>query len=199
MPELPEVEAARSLVDTHCTGQKITTAVTVEGGGGPRTGLFDDIVCDDTGATASSLALAMEGRTLIDVRRRGKQLWLVFSSPPHLLAHFGMTGSFVVRGVAALKYKEFAVRDEEWPPRFTKLELGFDAGTSLAFCDPRRLGRLRLRTDPEHEEPWRSLAPDPLVNKIDPERWLAILGSKGCPVKALLLDQNALVSGVGNW
>ena len=199
MPELPEVEAARSLVETHCGGQKITTAITTEGGGGPRDGAFDDIVFDDSGAHAQSIAKALEGKRLLEVRRRGKQLWLLLDSPPHAMCHFGMTGAFVVRGVAALKYKEFAVRDEEWPPRFTKMELGFEAGTALAFCDPRRLGRIRLRADPIHEDPWKSLAPDPLVDTIELERWLRILGGKKCVVKALLLDQNTLVSGVGNW
>jgi formamidopyrimidine-DNA glycosylase len=91
------------------------------------------------------------------------------------------------------------VHDEAWPPRFTKLELQFEAGNALAFCDPRRLGRLRLRADPQNEEPWRSLAPDPLIDPIEKGRWLEVLAAKGCNIKALLLDQAALVSGVGNW
>lgn len=199
MPELPEVEASRAVLEAHCAGEKIETAITVEGGGGPREGEFDSIVFDDGEATAPSIAKALEGKRLVEIRRRGKQLWLVLSSPPHLLAHFGMTGAFVVRGVAPLQFQEFKVHDEVWPPRFCKMELGFEKGTSLAFCDPRRLGRLRLRADPLHEDPWRSLAPDPLVDTIDAVRWAEVIGSKGCPIKALLLDQQALVSGVGNW
>ena len=236
MPELPEVETARNLLATHCVSQRITMAVTVEGGGGPRDGLFDEIVFDDKEADAAVVSSLLEGKQLVEVRRRGKQLWLVLSSPPHLLAHFGMTGAFVVRGVrcrrtsphpspiccpfsaqtssvcvqecrvqfppcqvAAPTYKEFRVHDEAWPPRFTKLELQFEAGTALAFCDPRRLGRLRLRVDPQNEEPWRSLAPDPLLDPIEKGRWLEVLAAKGCNIKALLLDQAALVSGVGNW
>ena len=232
MPELPEVETARNLLTTHCVSQRITMAVTVEGGGGPRDGLFDEIVFDDKEADAAVVSSLLEGKQLVEVRRRGKQLWLVLSSPPHLLAHFGMTGAFVVRGVRALhpnpifcpfseqsssvcvqewrvrfppcqvaaqSYREFRVHDEAWPPRFTKLELQFEAGTALAFCDPRRLGRLRLRVDPQNEEPWRSLAPDPLLDPIEKGRWLEVLAAKGCNIKALLLDQAALVSGVGNW
>eukprot|EP00900_Chrysochromulina_parva_P011565 jgi/Chrpa1/20409/Chrysochromulina_OHIO_Genome00007078-RA len=199
MPELPEVETARNLLATHCVSQRITMAVTVEGGGGPRDGLFDEIVFDDKEADAAIVSSLLEGKQLVEVRRRGKQLWLVLSSPPHLLAHFGMTGAFVVRGVAAQSYKEFRVHDEAWPPRFTKLELQFEAGNALAFCDPRRLGRLRLRADPQNEEPWRSLAPDPLIDPIEKGRWLEVLAAKGCNIKALLLDQAALVSGVGNW
>lgn len=103
---------------------------------------------------------------LLSVRSR-RQLWLELSSPPHLLAHFGMTGSFVVRGVAPLAYQEFKVHDTNWPPRFTKLEIDFGRGVALAFCDPRRLGRLRLRNDPELQEPWCSLAPDALLEPLD--------------------------------
>ena len=121
MPELPEVEASRALLVENCAQKKITSVIAVEGGGGPRTGLFDDVVHDDAGVDASVIAGSLEGKRLVDIRRRGKQLWLVLSSPPHLLAHFGMTGSFVVRGVAPLQYQEFRVHDEEWPPRFAKV------------------------------------------------------------------------------
>ena len=35
----------------------------------------------------------------------------------------GMTGSLVVKGVAAARYKTFVVDEEEWPPRFWKVSL----------------------------------------------------------------------------
>ena len=44
MPELPEVESARKLVQTHCLGSKIIRFVSNEQGNGPRHGLFDDII-----------------------------------------------------------------------------------------------------------------------------------------------------------
>lgn len=48
---------------------------------------------------------AMEGKTLVDVGRRGKQLWFTFAGRgtdkdgPSVLFHFGMTGAFVVKGM----------------------------------------------------------------------------------------------------
>lgn len=42
--------------------------------------------------------------------------------PPHPLFHFGMTGAFTVKGEKRHKFVKFKV-DEEWPPRFAKLEL----------------------------------------------------------------------------
>ena len=123
-----------------------TTIVEVnatESGGHARDGLFDDIVFDDKESSATAVQKALAAKQVVAVRRKGKQLWLQLDRPPHLLAHFGMTGAFVVKGIEAASYKEFKVHDEEWPPRFTKLELVFSDGARLAFCDPRRLGRLR--------------------------------------------------------
>ena len=190
MPELPEVEAARRLLATHCQGGKITSIVLSEP--------FDTIVFSDADVTADTVSAALVGKRMVAVHRKGKQLWLELSSPPHLLAHFGMTGSFVVKGVAPLQYQEFKVHDETWPPRFTKLEIAFGT-TRLAFCDPRRLGRMRLRMAPEAEEPICLLAPDPLLAPISLEAAQAVLQARRTPIKALLLDQAALVSGVGNW
>lgn len=200
MPELPEVEASRRQIEAQCAGLTITAVHANEAGGHARSGEFDAIVFDDPDASASMVAAALMGKTLVGVRRRGKQLWLELSSPPHLLGHFGMTGAFAIKGVEPLSYKQFKVHTEEWPPRFTKLELSFGDGTAaLAFCDPRRLGRLRLRHDPEAEAPWKSLAPDGLLELPPVTAMCARLSSTTAVIKALLLDQNKLLSGVGNW
>ncbi|ODV81879.1 putative formamidopyrimidine DNA glycosylase [Suhomyces tanzawaensis NRRL Y-17324] len=63
------------------------------------------------------------------------------------------------------------VKDEEWPPRFSKMELVLqkeDAKIDLAFVDPRRLGRVRfltgdnVQTDTDLllQEPLSALGPD---------------------------------------
>ena len=44
MPELPEVECARRLLDEHCVGAKICAVNALEAGGGLRDGQFDDVV-----------------------------------------------------------------------------------------------------------------------------------------------------------
>ena len=104
----------------------------------------------------------------------------------------------MIKGIDAPTYQEFKIHDEEWPPRFTKLELTFGS-TKLAFCDPRRLGRLRLRTNPIEQEPWCALAPDALLDPLKADRATEVLSTTSTAIKALLLDQNKLVSGVGNW
>ena len=98
MPELPEVESARSLLVKHCKGAMITSFISDEQGGGPRDGLFDDIVFDVKGDNKQDDFNSLQGSTLNDVNRQGKQLWMELSSGVSLLVHFGMTGSFVIKG-----------------------------------------------------------------------------------------------------
>ena len=151
MPEGPEIEANRRLV-ARLIGRRITRATALEQGGGPRDGLFDASVMDDPDADAASVEAALLKAPYIRAAcRRGKQLWVELAAkkggPPSasLLVHCGMTGSLVLQDTAATPYKNFTVDESQWPPRFTKLELEFDQGPPLAFCDPRRFGRLRLR------------------------------------------------------
>ena len=199
MPELPEVESARRLVSEHCCGHEIIDVITEEQGGGPRTGSFDDIVHADRDADATELAL--RGRTVRAVHRKGKQMWFELSNPSESqpLFHFGMTGAFVVKGVDAMVYKSFVVQDGVWPPRFCKLEIGFAGGFRLAFCDPRRLGRIQWRDSPKDQPPISELAADPVLEPMAVEDFCAKLSGVNAPIKAVLLDQKRVVCGVGNW
>lgn len=63
----------------------------------------------------------------------------------------------------------------------------------VAFSDPRRFGRVVLRsaTDDEFSE----LAPDALAEKADFDG----IVENTTAIKKLLLDQKRVVSGVGNW
>lgn len=191
------------MVERHCGGSTVKAVGDMEAGGGPRTGQYDDIVlCEGVGP--GDVASALVGRKLVAVRRKGKQLWFEMGGSGKykaILFHFGMTGAFVVKGHAALKYQEFKVRDEQWPPKFCKLELTFANGARLAFADPRRLGRVRLRTEPLTQPPISLLAPDPLTSAegADLDKFKAALRATAAPIKATLLDQERAVCGVGNW
>ena len=44
----------------------------------------------------------------------------------------GMTGSMVVKGVAAARYRTFMVDDEQWPPKYWKVQLS--AACNLSFA-----------------------------------------------------------------
>ena len=104
MPELPEVEAQRRTIEAATVGKQIASLITLEQGGGPRDGLYDDKVIAE-GVTAAALTASLQKRWVVAVRRRGKQLWLELGATRGggctgcLLLHFGMTGAVIVRGV----------------------------------------------------------------------------------------------------
>ncbi|KAJ8603587.1 hypothetical protein CTAYLR_004830 [Chrysophaeum taylorii] len=196
MPELPEVEAARRFMERVGVGRRIVEVVAVEQGTGPRSGLFDDkVICEES---ASSFATRIQGRDICGARRKGKQLWLELDGVG-LVVHNGMTGALVAKGLAVPQYKNAKFDDEEWPPKFAKLELVLSDGTRICYCDSRRFGRVLLRDDPLQSPPICDLAPDPVAECPGKDVFAAKFAAKKCAIKAVLLDQKAVVCGVGNW
>ena len=187
MPELPEVERARRLAELVAAGRRIER-VWCRG---------DRIVFAAVGQRRWRRAL--EGRRVEAARRWGKQLWLELDEPPHPLFHFGMSGALQAPGATPIQLKSGPREDRPlWPPRFLKLRLRLDDGGELALTDARRLGRARLRDDPEHEPPISRLGFDPLLAMPSPARFSRMLRARRGIVKALLLDQS-FAAGVGNW
>ena len=187
MPELPEVERARRLAEAVAVGRRIE-----------RVWCRDDrIVFDAVGQ--GRWRRALEGRRVEAARRWGKQLWLQLDEPPHPLFHLGMSGALKTPGAAPIQLKSGPREDRPvWPPRFLKLRLRLDDGGELAMTDARRLGRARLRDDPEHEPPISRLGFDPLLAMPSPTRFSEMLRARRGIVKSLLLDQS-FAAGVGNW
>jgi formamidopyrimidine-DNA glycosylase len=188
VPELPEVEAARRLAELVAAGRRIVMVDVVP----------DPIVFERL--PPARLHRTLTGRRVLEVRRHGKHLWLVLDRRPWPVMHFGMTGGLHTpsrRGVHLVSYGR-RHPGETWPPRFTKLRLVFDDGGELALADARRLGRVRLRHDPAAEPPVSLLGFDALRDVPSPARFLALLGERAAPIKALLLDQT-FAAGVGNW
>lgn len=221
MPELPEVESARKHISDLCVGHIIVRVELKEQGGGPRDGLVDDIIltvpeAQDLPRTSTSNAKGISplekpymdaflSKQLAGVHRKGKQLWFTFSEPDSVavLLHFGMTGSCLLRDHIIPSYKSFKIKPgekQEWPPRFTKLELEFDNGVHVAFCDPRRLGRMKLRKDPLNSEPLINLGIDPHHGPLPSAQELrSKLQRCSVAIKALLLDQERVFCGIGNY
>lgn len=186
VPELPEVEHARRLVERVGRGRRI---VRVERADDPR------VMPDGPARTAE----ALEGRCVDAVRRHGKWLWLVLDERPHVLFHLGMTGGFRARSVAPLVLQTGPHGGERaWPPRFAKLTLGLDDGEDLVFTNARRLGRALVRAEPEREPPLAELGFDPLLALPSEADLRARLGPRRGTLKGLLLDQT-FAAGVGNW
>lgn len=186
MPELPEVEHARAVIDRVAVGRRIV-----------RVECADDPIVVPDGAAAIERALS--GHTVVAAHRHGKWLWLELDRAPHLLSHLGMTGSWRTPGDEPLRLESSPKElDRAWPPRFTKLSLELDDARRLAFTNARRLGRVLLRDDPRSEPPLSALGFDPLLELPPLPRFRELLARRRGVLKGLLLDQS-FAAGVGNW
>ena len=187
MPELPEVERGRKIAEASAKNSIITDVWLAD----------DDIVFDRV--PPSEFKKALIGRRVLAVKRRGKQLWFELDERPWPLFHFGMTGAFLSKAEDAFQLETGPEADKTtWPPRFSKIVMRFDRGTELVMVNSRRFGRIRLREDPETEEPISKLGFDPLEDLPDLEAFSAAVSRRKGSVKGLLLDQK-FAAGVGNW
>jgi len=178
MPELNDVEIARRKLERCCKGKTITSVSTQ-----PDALVFT--------VDTTKFEKKLTNRKVLQVRRKGKYLWLELDKPPFPTFHFGMTGKFEV------KPKE----DKEkfkWPPEYWKCTLTLNTGIELAYTNVRRLGRIGLYKDPLKEGPISKLGDDPLFNMPSLEKFRDRLSMHKAEIKALLLDQTFL-AGVGNW
>ncbi|KIY98927.1 formamidopyrimidine-DNA glycosylase [Monoraphidium neglectum] len=135
MPELPEVEDARLDLQEHLQGKRIITCVAAD----------DAKVLE--GCTHEEMKAALEGRTVEQVGRKGKNLWVQLSGPgPALLIHLGMDGELLVKGPDGSMLRDFKGREPgarygSRQPRAAAtrlLELKFEDGSGLAFDEWRR-------------------------------------------------------------
>lgn len=185
MPELAEVEQGRLILERVAVGRRVSEVWCDR----------DEIVFD--GVEPAEVRKALLGRRVTGARRWGKHLWLELDARPWPLFHFGMTGAFRVPGEATLELAS-GIADDAWPPRFRKIHLWLDDGGQVAMTNARRLGRIRLRHDPEKEKPIAALGFDPHLAMPTPSDFVSRVGRRRICVKALLLDQK-FAAGVGNW
>ncbi len=187
MPELPEVERARRLVERVARDRRIVKVNCAH----------DSLVF--SGLSATRVRQALSGRTVTRTARYGKQLWMELDHRPWPCFHLGMTGSFLTPNEAPLQLASSpGAKEHVWPPRFTKLHLILDDGGELAMTNKRRLGRIRLQEDPISELPISRLGFDPLLDLPSTQRFAELLKRRSSILKAVLLDQT-FAAGVGNW
>jgi formamidopyrimidine-DNA glycosylase len=173
MPEITEVESLRRLAVRRLQGKSI---VSVDARDGQR--VLGRL-------SAQALARAIAGRTVRGIRRKGKYLWWELGGNRSLLLHLGMSG-----------WIHFLRAGEPRPP-YARVVFQIARGGEVAFCDPRRFGRIALiEGDPLQHPSLRRLGHDvlslPAVTALQPH-----FRRRG-PIKGLLLDQKVF-AGVGNW
>ena len=187
MPELPEVETARAVIERSALGRRIAGVDDT-----------DSWVCRPH--SPGELRHALVGRELTRANRRGKSIWCDTSDGgPALGVHLGMSGRIHVSPPEGVDSPDdeggdyigtgTGVWGQTIKPEWDRFTLLFEDGGSLRLFDKRRLGRIRL--DPDID----ALGPD--AAEIHADELREILGRSHVPVKARLLDQHAL-AGVGN-
>jgi formamidopyrimidine-DNA glycosylase len=129
----------------------------------------------------------LKGRTITDVARRGKYLWLPLDSGDAIIAHLGMSGQLLMQPAGAEDEVHLRVR------------VSFaDDGPELRFVDQRTFGGMSVSADGAELPPEIAhIARDPLDPLFDDELFVAGLRAKHTEVKRALLDQT-LISGIGN-
>ncbi|MDG4817897.1 bifunctional DNA-formamidopyrimidine glycosylase/DNA-(apurinic or apyrimidinic site) lyase [Micromonospora sp. WMMD956] len=176
MPELPEVETVRQGLAQWVTGRRIV-GVEVRHPRAVRRHL----------AGPAHFADVLAGRTVLDVRRRGKYLWLPLDSGDAIVGHLGMSGQLLLQPATAADELHLRVRF-----RFA------DDGPELRFVDQRTFGGLAVSAGGAELPPEIAhIARDPMDPDFSDSAFVAALRRRRTEVKRALLDQT-LVSGVGN-
>jgi formamidopyrimidine-DNA glycosylase len=183
VPELPEVESARRVLE----GALDREIRAVDDN--------DEWVCRPH--RPGDIARALVGGRLTAARRRGKTMWCetvdrAGRPGPRLGIHLGMGGRIVVTGDGGSRAGGDPRPADTAPPRkpeWNRFVAAFVDGGELRLFDKRRLGRVRLEPDVE------ALGPD--AEEIGRAEFRERVGRGRSAVKARLLDQSVL-AGVGN-
>jgi formamidopyrimidine-DNA glycosylase len=182
MPELPEVESARAVIERAGLRRRIAD-------------VDDSDSWECRPHVPGEIRHALLGSELVTAMRRGKSMWCQTdpSSGVTLGIHLGMSGKIVIADANGTEidggdYWEGGRKPGDY--RWARFTITFDDGGRLMLVDPRRLGRVRLNP------PVEKLGPD--AQLITPAQFRAALAAgSSAPVKARMMDQER-IAGIGN-
>jgi formamidopyrimidine-DNA glycosylase len=174
MPELPEVETVRRMLESSVRGRVIGSARI--SGLALRT------------RVPTGLPRALRGRTIESLGRHGKFLLIGLDGGKTLVSHLGMSGRWLFYPVAP----DLALDH-------VHLKLAFEDGTHLWFQDARRFGMARVvATRQLGRDPSLSLlGPDPVAQPPTGPALHVLAAGARTAIKLFLLDQRR-IAGLGN-
>lgn len=174
MPELPEVETVKRILEPQLTGRTITRLTLNR----------PDIVAHPAPQT---FADAVTGTTITGMDRRGKYLSILLQDGGRIVLHLRMTGCLLVT-------------PPDWPQeKHTHLLFHLDDGNELRFIDPRRFGRFWLFGSGEADtvSGAHKLGPEPFDKRLTATYLSDTLSKRKRSIKDCLLDQS-VIAGIGN-
>jgi formamidopyrimidine-DNA glycosylase len=169
MPELPEMEHYRRMLDVRINNKRITDV---------RIERERSLNMSTTEFTNRVL-----GQQVISVIRQAKMLLFTLESKETLLLHL-MLGGWMFYG-----------QDHEKPERTIQVQLTF--GEQQLYFIGLRLGYLHLFTPAQLSERLSELGPDPFEPELSLSAFKLLLERGGGTLKKQLTDQS-IISGIGN-
>ena len=174
MPELPEVETVRRIIEPQIAGQKITFVMVRN----PQVIAYP---------AADEFPPLLTGQTISSMSRRGKFLTVHFESGDRLGLHLRMTGQLLVTPADFPEEKH------------THLVLCLAGGQQIRYIDQRRFGRFwYLKAGEEDTVTGQDrLGIEPTDDGLTWQYLKEKLGKRKKAVKEMLHDQT-IIAGIGN-
>jgi len=172
MPELPDVEAHRGVLESCALGRRICSAEVTSGK-----------VLE--GLSEEDFERRLNGQRFSSALRHGKHLFAGLLNGDLLAMHFGMTGRLE------------CLEEGDTLPEYTRCLFYLEGGHRLAYVSQRQLGKIRWIEDLEVFVRSRALGPDAMDPRLDHDAFCQRVTEHRGTLKSVLMDQTTL-AGIGN-
>ena len=174
MPELPEVETIKRVLEPQIKGLSIQKVIAVR----------PEVIGYPTGAEFCS---RLTKQSVSGMARRGKFLIVLLDGGDRLIIHLRMTGCLVL---APADYPQ---------EKHTHVIIEMNDGSQLRFSDTRRFGRIWLLGDDETDtySGVEKLGKEPFDADFSAVYLSACLGKRKKTIKECLMEQ-CVIAGIGN-
>lgn len=174
MPELPEVETVKRMVEPHIIGRTINKVTLYK----PKIISHPD---------ADEFCRLITGKKIESINRRGKFILIYTDNSLKIILHLRMTGLLIV------------VPSDSPIKKHTHIIFHLTGGLDLRFIDTRAFGRFWLIKNDEDDvfSGINKLGLEPFDCKFNAEYLINKAGKSRRSIKQCLLDQS-IVTGIGN-
>lgn len=174
MPELPEVETIKRVLEPQIKRSRITNIL-----------LKNQQVISHP--DADQFCGSLTGQMILSMSRRGKYLLIHMESGDRVALHLRMTGSLLV------------TLPDHPVEKHTHIIFSLDNGRELRFIDTRRFGRFWLISKDEEDtySGIHKLGLEPFDEKLTAEYLKTHFGKRKKAIKECLLEQG-VIAGIGN-